>query len=122
AGLSACTLGNDPTLLEAQASAALERAQSFRSGHLETYDESAHGDALAPSLPGISNWGGFLREVIDRRNIVLHYQPVMSCIDQSLMHYEVLARVEVDGRLVTAGHFIPLVERLDMIADFDRMV
>lgn len=122
AGMASCRLGNDPQLLEAQASAALERAQNLRSGHLEIYDESAHGDAMAPNLPGITNWAAFLRDVIDHKRVVLHYQPVMSCVDQSLMHYEVLARVSVEGKLVTAGHFIPLVERFAMIADFDRMV
>ncbi|HVL01023.1 MAG TPA: LapD/MoxY N-terminal periplasmic domain-containing protein, partial [Dongiaceae bacterium] len=122
AGLASCRLGNDPKLLEAQAGAALERAQNLRSGHVETYDESAHGDALAPNLPGITDWAAFLRDVIDHRRVVLHYQPVLSCVDQSLMHYEVLARVAVDAKLVTAGHFIPLVERFSMIVDFDRMV
>ncbi len=122
AGLSNCALGQDPNLLEAQANAALERALSYRSGHLECYSESTHGDALAPALPGVSNWAAFLRDVIDRKKVVLHYQPVMSCVDQSLMHYEVLARVAVEGKLITAGHFIPMVERFAMVVDFDKMV
>jgi len=122
AGLSACKVGDDSTLLEAQAAAALERAQSYQSGHVEIYDESSHGDALAPSMPGISNWASFLEDVIEKQKVVLHYQPVISCVDQSLMHYEVLARVAVDGKLVTAGHFIPLVERFDMVTRFDRMI
>src|SRR5690606_35210443 len=91
-------------------------------GHLECYSESTHGDALVPSMPGVSNWASFLRDIIDRRKVVLHYQPVMSCVDQSLMHYEVLARIAVEGKLITAGHFIPLVERFAMVEEFDRMV
>jgi diguanylate cyclase (GGDEF)-like protein len=122
AGMSHCVPGQDAKLLEAQANAALERAFSFRSGHLECYSETAHGDALAPAVPGISNWATYLRDVIDRRKVVLHYQPVMSCVDQTLMHYEVLARIAVDGKLITAGHFIPLVERFSMVVDFDKMV
>ena len=122
AGLSHCLPGQDAKLLEAQASAALERAFSFRSGHLECFSEADHGDALAPAVPGISNWASFLRDVIERKKVVLHYQPVMSCVDQSLMHYEVLARIAVDGKLITAGHFIPLVERFAMVVDFDKMV
>ncbi len=121
-GISVCKLGDDPKLLEAQAGAALERAQSYPSGRIEIYDETAHGDALAPSMPGISNWASFLENVLERRNVVLQYQPVMSCVDQTLMHYEVLARVSVDGKLITAGHFIPLVERFKMITRFDQMV
>ncbi|MEE2729682.1 MAG: EAL domain-containing protein [Pseudomonadota bacterium] len=122
AGLSLCKLGDDPKLLEAQAAAALERAQSYQSGQVEVYDERDHGDALAPSMPGVSNWASFLEEVISNKKVVLHYQPVISCVDQSLMHHEVLARVAVDGKLVTAGHFIPLVERFDMVSRFDRMI
>jgi EAL domain-containing protein (putative c-di-GMP-specific phosphodiesterase class I) len=89
---------------------------------LEVYDQIAHGDALAPSLPGIHDWEGLLEQVIRDRSVVLHYQPIISCIDQSLLHKEALARVEVDGRLLTAGMFIPLVERFDMVTRFDRMV
>ena len=122
AGLSACNVGDDPKLLEAQAAAALERAESFQSGHVEVYDQAAHGEALAPSMPGVSNWAGFLEEVISKKKVVLHYQPVISCVDQALMHYEVLARVAVEGKLITAGHFIPLVERFDMVSRFDRMI
>lgn len=122
AGMSTCLPGQDPKLIEAQANAALERALSYRSGHLECYSESTHGDALVPSMPGVSNWASFLRDIIDRRKVVLHYQPVMSCVDQSLMHYEVLARIAVEGKLITAGHFIPLVERFAMVEEFDRMV
>jgi len=122
AGLSACKVGEDPRLLEAQAAAALERAQTFPAGKLEVYDQAAHGDALAPSLPGIQDWQGFLEQVIQEQKVVLHYQPVISCVDQSLMHQEVLARVDVNGQLLTAGHFIPLVERFNMVARFDRMM
>ena len=122
AGLSVCNVGDDPKLLEAQAAAALERAESFPTGHVEIYDAASHGEALAPNLPGISNWASFLEDVITKKKVVLHYQPVISCVDQTLMHYEVLARVAVEGRLITAGHFIPLVERFDMVSRFDRMI
>jgi EAL domain-containing protein (putative c-di-GMP-specific phosphodiesterase class I) len=30
--------------------------------------------------------------------------------------------VEIDGKLVTAGHFIPLVERFDMVLRFDKLI
>lgn len=122
AGMSHCLPGQDAKLLEAQASAALERAFSFNSGHLECFSEADHGAALMPTMPGIHDWAAFLAEVITHKKVVLHYQPVLSCVDQSLMHYEVLARVDVDGKLITAGHFIPLVERLSMVVDFDKMI
>ena len=122
AGVSHCVPGQDARLLEPQASAALERAFSFASGHLECFTEADHGAALMPTVAGVADWAAFLRDVIARRDVVLHYQPVISCVDQSLMHHEVLARIAVNGKLVTAGHFIPLVERYSMVVDFDKMV
>jgi len=122
AGMSACMVGSDPKLLEAQASVALGRALSFRSGHVEIYDQNAHGDAMTPSLPGVPDWEGFLTNIIRERKVVLHYQPVLSCVSEAVMHYEALARVEIDGKLVTAGHFIPLVERFDMMIGFDKLI
>ena len=50
-----------------------------------------------------------------------HYQPVLSCVDQSLMHYEALARIRVGGELLNAGIFIPLVERFDLEEAFDKL-
>lgn len=122
AGMSHCQPGQDARLLEAKASAALERALRFPSGHLECYSEADHGDALVPALDGVDNWAAFLRDTIERRNVVLHYQPVISCVDQHLMHYEVLARIDVNGNLITAGHFIPVVERFALMVDFDKMM
>ncbi|MDY6919414.1 MAG: EAL domain-containing protein [Pseudomonadota bacterium] len=122
AGLSGCQVGQDARLLESQAAAALEQAQSQQSGHLEVYEATDHGDASASGLPGVSDWEAFLENVITRKEVELHYQPVISCMDQTLMHYEVLARVRVEEQLITAGYFIPLVERFDMVARFDRMV
>ncbi len=121
-GIGSCGVGEDAKLLEAQANVALERAQDYRAGHIEVFDEREYGDPLAPKLAGVSNWASFLEDVLERQKIQFHYQPVMSCVDQTLMHYEVLARVSVGGKLVAAGHFIPLVERFNMITRFDRVV
>lgn len=121
-GFSVCKIGSDPKLLEAQAAAALARSLSYRNGHVEVYDETAHGDAMMPGLAGVSDWEALLEQVIEQRQVVLHYQPVLSCHNHSVMHYEALARVKVEDRLVTAGLFIPLVERFDMVVRFDRMI
>ncbi len=122
AGMSVCNLGSDPKLVEAQAIAALARAASAQDGQLEIYDEMAHGDVLAPNLPEVSDWQGFLQDIIDGQQVTLHYQPIFSCANNTVMHYEVFARIKVNGECLVAGHFIPLVERFGLQVQFDQMI
>jgi len=120
-GMSFCQIGEDARLMEAQADIALQKAQNVKGGNFELFDEDVHGDPLSPKLAQVENWDEFLSDVIDRKDVEFHYQPVLSCVDQSLMHYEALARIRVDGELLNAGIFIPLVERFDLEEAFDKL-
>ncbi|OUS26682.1 hypothetical protein A9Q99_15750 [Gammaproteobacteria bacterium 45_16_T64] len=120
-GMSFCQVGEDARLMEAQADIALHKAQNTKGGKFEFFDEEVHGDPLSPKLAKVDNWEQFLTNVIDRKDVEFHYQPVLSCVDQSVMHYEALARVRVDGELLNAGIFIPLVERFDLEEAFDKV-
>jgi len=120
-GMSYCQVGEDARLMEAQADIALQKAQNTKGGNFEFFDEEVHGDPLSPKLAQVDNWEQFLSDIIDRKEVEFHYQPVLSCVDQSLMHYEALARIRVDGELLNAGIFIPLVERFDLEEAFDKL-
>lgn len=68
-------------------------------------------------------WLSRLRDVIERRRIILHYQPVKRRRDGSIMHYEVLARItDAAGEAVPAGVFIPMAERHGLGPAFDQVV
>lgn len=71
-----------------------------------------------------TQWIALLRRVVEKRNITLLLQSVMMASEYSpAMHREVLLRISGDdGKLVSAGIFIPMVHRHGFTTAFDRMV
>ena len=66
-----------------------------------------------------------LVEVIERGEVVLYFQPVVTADLVSTLHHEVLARVPLargDHELVPAGAFLAAVKRAGLALDFDRLV
>jgi EAL domain-containing protein (putative c-di-GMP-specific phosphodiesterase class I) len=83
----------------------------------------AHG----PSSPaGLHRrpWLGRLRRALENDLFVLHYQPIVSLLDDRVSHYEALVRLadEPHGRLVAPGSFLPAAERYGLVRDIDRLV
>jgi len=69
-----------------------------------------------------SEWLERLRDVIDNRRILLHYQPVRR-LDGAVLQHEVLARIAGRaGETLPAGVFIPMAERHGLGPAFDRLV
>jgi len=71
---------------------------------------------------GRQQWKTMLTVALDKRRLVLFSQP---CIrpDQEKLHEEVLARlVDPEGKLISAGVFLPSVESLDLVNRFDLLV
>ncbi|VAW70759.1 hypothetical protein MNBD_GAMMA12-286 [hydrothermal vent metagenome] len=68
-------------------------------------------------------WKTVLQQMLDTRNLVLHYQPVRSCSSDELLHYEVLARMpDQDGNLLTANTFVPMAQRHGLGTGLDILV
>jgi EAL domain-containing protein (putative c-di-GMP-specific phosphodiesterase class I) len=69
-------------------------------------------------------WLGRLRRALKEDLFVLHYQPIVSLVDDCVSHYEALLRLadEPGGRLIAPGRFLPAAERYGLIRDIDRMV
>jgi predicted signal transduction protein with EAL and GGDEF domain len=55
-------------------------------------------------------------------NFVMHYQPILSLGDGSMLAVEALVRWRHDGRLVPPGVFLPEVVRAGQMADLTRLV
>ncbi|GAA4030686.1 EAL domain-containing protein [Actimicrobium antarcticum] len=84
-----------------------------------------HASSVAPSVAfSATRWSEFLRDVIERKNIILHMQPVLDSANQrTLLHYETLLRVVgEDGQLIPAVVFVPMAKRLGLIQQIDRLV
>ena len=79
----------------------------------------------AEELPrGQQEWKQILEQVLSNKKIVLFGQSVVQSGNlQQRMHLEILSRIILEtGRMISAGLFIPLAERLRCISAIDRLV
>ncbi|MFK0570760.1 EAL domain-containing protein [Endozoicomonas sp.] len=68
-----------------------------------------------------NQWLEKLKEVLSEGKIELYGQPVLD-VNGEVAFTEVLARLNLEGDLVPADSFLPIVERYDLYAEFDRAV
>lgn len=108
--------------LLSEADMALRSAQSggANASHVYVPQESDRRDVRSAR-----EW----REVLDRalsdKRFVLYFQPVVACPDRAPIHHEVLVRLpdpEDPARLLSAGVFLPVAERLGLAGAIDRQV
>ena len=72
---------------------------------------------------GRQQWKTMLAQALEERRLVLFAQPCLHPVDDSLVHQEILARlVDPQGKLISAGVFLPSVESLDLVSRFDLLV
>ncbi|MHA7880582.1 MAG: EAL domain-containing protein [Saccharospirillum sp.] len=62
------------------------------------------------------------REAIERRHLALWLQPIQSLANEQMEKVEVLARLELDGDVVSPGAFLPVFQRFNYLPEFDRHV
>lgn len=82
--------------------------------------------AASTSVAGIHTgaWAARLRDAIENRLFLLHYQPIIGLHDGRVSHYEALLRLADGprGELVAPGDFLGAAERCGLIVEIDRMV
>jgi len=73
---------------------------------------------------GKQHWKDMLEKALAERRISLDAQPVVKTTDRShLLHMEIFSRIiQEDGKLLSAGVFMPLAERLNLVSSIDRIV
>ncbi|HEV2110714.1 MAG TPA: EAL domain-containing protein, partial [Gammaproteobacteria bacterium] len=97
--------GTDPTTLMRRADVAMYAAKSARAGVM-AYDSEQ--DLHSPERIRLI---GELRDSIDDRHLVLHYQPQIEVVSGRVVRMEALLRWKrTDGNLLLPGEFLPLVE------------
>ncbi|MFJ2362902.1 cyclic di-GMP receptor LapD [Pseudomonas sp. NPDC087697] len=67
------------------------------------------------------DWRTWIDDALTHGKMQLYLQPVVQCADTSqVLHHKVLARLlDPQGEAISAGHFLPWVERLGWSARFD---
>lgn len=64
-------------------------------------------------------WMGRLTTALEENRIVPMFQPIMDLAEEQISHYEALARLDWDGKLLRASEFIPHAERLGLVGEVD---
>lgn len=65
-------------------------------------------------------WREELIKAISANNFLFQWQPVQRCNDDQIIHREIYCQLEIAGKLVRAGQFIPYIERFSLGHQLDR--
>ena len=61
-------------------------------------------------------------EALDKGSVVPVFQPIVEVETERIHAYEVLMRIEKDGRLIPASEFVPTAERMGLIPKLDHIL
>ncbi|HAC30608.1 MAG TPA: GGDEF domain-containing protein, partial [Marinobacter hydrocarbonoclasticus] len=70
----------------------------------------------------METWRTIIAQAIREDNLSLWLQPMVHGNDQSLVHYQVFSRIDTAEGALKAGLYVPVAERLGLLADIDRML
>jgi diguanylate cyclase (GGDEF)-like protein/PAS domain S-box-containing protein len=117
-GITLSSSGNTPEDLLRNADTAMYHAKAKGRARFDVFDKSMREHALA-RLEIETN----LRRAIAESELVLHYQPEISVVSQTIIGYEALVRWNHPerGRLAP-GEFIPVAEESDLIIQLGSWV
>tara|TARA_R110002073_G_scaffold5617_7_gene34426 strand:+ start:9895 stop:11865 length:1971 start_codon:yes stop_codon:yes gene_type:complete len=113
------------SLLLTDADTALRNAQA--EGTNGTYF-LIHGDSQNPVsdlVKQAGEWRSTLLEVIRSKNFLFHYQPVYQLRangERTLFANEIFVRIEVDDQVISAGVFMPMAERFELLVELDQLI
>lgn len=100
-----------------KADAALRQAQHQSQSRFEFYAQPTE-----KSERTASEWKATLSQVLESKSIELHYQPILDSKGTTVLHYEVLSRINDDSGMISAARFWPMIERHQMAPQFDLLV
>ncbi|MBL4823163.1 MAG: EAL domain-containing protein [Colwellia sp.] len=102
-----------------QADIALYAAKKQGRNLAHIYSEN---DSLSKELQASLEWTRTLHQAVAEDNLVLYFQPIIEIASKKIAYYEALVRLELDGRIVLPGEFIPALEREGDMSLLDRQV
>ena len=87
------------------------------------YQMKVHADDAAEGL-GEQQWKSILDDILDKQEITLYGQSAVSAESRdALLHKELFSRIiQNDGKVISAGVFMPLAKRLGLASRLDRLV
>jgi len=114
-GIAAFRPGEQSEAVLSRADQALAQAQSRSDRCWERLD-----DFTTRPTQGLHDWRGWIDDALTQGKLQLYFQPVAECATGTLMQHKVLARLlDPAGEAITAGRFLPWIERLGWATRFD---
>jgi len=71
---------------------------------------------------GITQQSVLIIKALEEKRVVPFFQPIVDVNSHEVAAYEVLSRLDLDGRIVGAGEFVEIAERIGVIHRLDTMV
>ncbi|HEY6897337.1 MAG TPA: bifunctional diguanylate cyclase/phosphodiesterase [Rhodocyclaceae bacterium] len=71
---------------------------------------------------GITQQSVLIIKALDEKLVVPFFQPIVDTHNHEIAAYEVLSRIELDGRIVGANEFVEIAERIGVIHRLDTLV
>lgn len=87
-----------------------------------------HGDSenpVADLVKQAGEWHATLLDVIRRQQFLFHFQPLYQLSTnggQSLLANEIFVRIELEGKVINAGVFMPMAERFGLLVELDQLI
>ncbi|WGL63950.1 EAL domain-containing protein [Pseudomonas sp. CW003PS] len=114
-GIAAFRPGEQSAAVLSRADQALAQAQSNTDRCWERLD-----DFTTQTTQSLHDWRGWIDDALNQGKLQLYFQPVIECASGRFMQHKVLARLlDPAGEAITAGRFLPWIERLGWGARFD---
>ncbi len=108
-----------PKLL-AEADMALKHAQVKGPNEWHMFKEENLNKA---DIKGAQEWKDVIHKVIEAKSVSFLFQPAKPVKGEANLHYEALARIKnEDDSLIPAAVFMPMVERLKLTSDVDKLL
>jgi diguanylate cyclase (GGDEF)-like protein len=119
-GLAPFIHGDSPQALLGLADQALAQAEGQGDSRWVCLDHST--SARVGDDP--HGWHRLLDQALSQRRLELYFQPVVASQDtQLVLHYKVLSRlIDDEGQSISAGRFLPWLERFGWAARLDRLM
>jgi diguanylate cyclase len=103
-----------------QATLACDRARARGRDKIEVFDRA---ETRRTHRSEDGRWGVRLKDALREDRFVLLFQPIVEIATGRINHHEALLRLrDEDGRLISAGEFVPAAERLGLVGEIDRWV
>lgn len=67
-------------------------------------------------------WGGILKKAIENNRILAYYQPICDTITQEIYKYEMLVRLENNGKIYTPYHFLEAARNSGQLFDIFKFM